>query len=117
MTDNQITPFSVKADKDEIVEDLKKLINSEKTDDFSDVDADKLTLWHVSIPLVPLTESKPIVLSKTKSATELDLADDLSDVFEEKPPKKTIHIIVQRPPQGNTDALSLTRSHQLAHCP
>ncbi|KAG0014548.1 hypothetical protein BGZ82_001722, partial [Podila clonocystis] len=30
--------------------DLKDLIKAKKTNDFSDIDADKLTLWRVSIP-------------------------------------------------------------------
>ncbi|KAF9212178.1 hypothetical protein BGZ59_007127, partial [Podila verticillata] len=85
MTD--ATPLSVEVDRTKTV------------DDFDDIAADKLTLWRVSIPVVPLNKRKPIVLTEVKSAVELDPTDDLSDVFEEKPPKKTIHIIVQRPPQ------------------
>lgn len=38
---------------------------------------------------------------------KLKATHDLSDVFKEKLPKKTIHIIVQRPPQGNADVLTL----------
>ncbi|KAG0079366.1 hypothetical protein BGZ93_003198, partial [Podila epicladia] len=60
-----------------------------------------LTLFHVSIPLAPLNERRPIVLSEIKSAAELGPTDDLSDVFaDELLGKKTIHIIVQRPLQA-----------------
>ncbi|KAF9326863.1 hypothetical protein BG006_009762, partial [Podila minutissima] len=67
-------------------------IKTEKTNDFSDIDADKLTPWRVSIPVVAVAEHKPFSLSEVDSATEFDSRDYISDVFEEKPLKKTIHI-------------------------
>ncbi|KAF9159109.1 hypothetical protein BGX20_003103, partial [Mortierella sp. AD010] len=97
--DGKATPFSVKIDRGEIVDELKKVIKTEKPIDFHDVDADQLKLFKVSIPLAPLNERKPIPLNQVDSATELDPTDDLFDVFKETPPKKTIHIIVHRPPQ------------------
>ena len=93
--------FSVEIDHIKTVDGLKKLTKNEKTPRFDDVAADELTLWRVSIPVVPATKHKPIVLTEIDSTTELDPRDDLSDVLEDKPPKKTIHIIVQRPPPGN----------------
>ncbi|KAG0027205.1 hypothetical protein BGZ81_005795 [Podila clonocystis] len=36
----------------------------------------------------------------SKEKEELDETDDVSDVLKEKPLKKTIHIIVLRPPPG-----------------
>ncbi|KAI9236737.1 MAG: hypothetical protein BYD32DRAFT_437209 [Podila humilis] len=96
------TPFSVEVDRTKTVDHLKDLIKAKKAPEFDDIAADKLTLWRVSIPVVPLNKRKPIVLTEVKSAVELDPTDDLSDVFEEKPPKKTIYIIVQRPPQVHT---------------
>ncbi|KFH63329.1 hypothetical protein MVEG_10739 [Podila verticillata NRRL 6337] len=62
MTDNRLTlfclidgeamfnAFSVKISSGDTVDDLKDLIKAKKTNDFSDLDADKLTLWRVSIP-------------------------------------------------------------------
>ncbi|OAQ29335.1 hypothetical protein K457DRAFT_155768 [Linnemannia elongata AG-77] len=94
----QSNVFSIKPTPADTVDDLKKLIKAEKTNQFSDVDADQLTLWHVSFPVVAANKHKPIVLNEFESATELDPTDDVSDVFPDKPPKKTIHIIVQRPP-------------------
>ncbi|KAF9369452.1 hypothetical protein CPC16_004499 [Podila verticillata] len=92
--------FPVKLSADDSIGDLKKLIKSEKSPEFDDIPADKLTLWHVSIPVDPANKHKPIVLNEFESATELDPTDDISDVFEETPPKKTVHIIVQRPLQA-----------------
>ncbi|KAF9092105.1 hypothetical protein BGX27_001895 [Mortierella sp. AM989] len=51
-----------------------------------------------NMPLAPLDERKPIVLNEADPAIELkDPTDDVSVVFQEQPPKKTISIIVQRP--------------------
>ncbi|KAG0008273.1 hypothetical protein BGZ81_004183, partial [Podila clonocystis] len=104
----ETTPFSVKVDRNEIVDELKKAIKTEKAPRYDDVAADDLTLWRVSIPLVPLNERKPVFLSEVDSAIELDPADDISDVFEPKltrkihEPKtpKKLDIIVKRPPQA-----------------
>ena len=113
----QSNVFYVKTEPADTVDDLKKLIQkrikADNINDFGDVDADKLTLWRVSIPVLPADKHRPIVLNKIKSATELDPTDDLSDVFEEKPPIETIHILVQRLPPGNfdLDALALQRCY------
>ncbi|KAG0313251.1 hypothetical protein BGZ99_009011, partial [Dissophora globulifera] len=107
MTDNHITllciengettPFSIDIDPTKTVDHLKDAIKIKKTPRFDDVAAYELTLWRVSIPLLPLKERKPIILTEVKSTTELDPTDDVSDEFKETPPKKTVHIIVQRP--------------------
>ncbi|KAG9064271.1 hypothetical protein KI688_003459 [Linnemannia hyalina] len=69
---------------------------------FNDLEAEDLTLWYVSIPIVPANKHRPILLNEfLESATELDPADDVSVVFPKAPPKKTIHIIVRRPPSGD----------------
>ncbi|KAF9081366.1 hypothetical protein BGX23_000966 [Mortierella sp. AD031] len=98
MTDNLLTlfylvdgdsvPFSVDIDSSKTVDHLKKLIKAEKSNNFSDVDADQLTLWHVSIPLVPKKDRKDISLGDVSSKEELDETDDLSEVFPDKLPKK-----------------------------
>ncbi|KAG9062249.1 hypothetical protein KI688_006581 [Linnemannia hyalina] len=94
-------PFSVDIDASKTVDHLKDAIKIKIPDSFKGVDAKDLTLWRVSIPLVPKKDRKDISLSDIPSKEELDETDDLSDVFPDKPPKKTIHIIVQRPPQGS----------------
>ncbi|KAG0014025.1 hypothetical protein BGZ82_001943, partial [Podila clonocystis] len=108
VVDGESTPFPVEIESTKTLGFLKELIKAKKPNDFSDVDADKLTLWKVSIPLAPLNERKPVFLNEIISVTELDPADDLSDVFEPKPPRKIhepkplkkIDVIVQRPPQA-----------------
>ncbi|KAK3838750.1 MAG: hypothetical protein JOS17DRAFT_786655 [Linnemannia elongata] len=94
----QSNVFSVKATPTDTIDDLKKLIKAEKAPRFDDVAADELTLWRVSIQVVSANKHKPILLNEIDSPTELDPTDDVSDVFPEVPPKKTIHVIVHRPP-------------------
>jgi hypothetical protein len=65
-------------------------------------------------PSVPANKHKPIVLNEVESSTELDPTDDVSEFFDKPPPKKTIHIIVQRPPLGNVDALALIRTSRMS---
>jgi hypothetical protein len=58
---------------------------------------------------LPKKDLKDISLADVplNSKEELDETDDLSDVFKETPPKKTIYTIVQRPRPGNVDLLAL----------
>ncbi|KAF9974782.1 hypothetical protein BGZ75_000699 [Mortierella antarctica] len=70
----------------------------EKTNAFSDIDADQLSLWRVAHPVIAANKHQPVLLDAIDSHTELDPTDDIIDVFEQQPPKKTVHIIVQRPP-------------------
>ncbi|KAF9940713.1 hypothetical protein BGZ65_006352 [Modicella reniformis] len=94
--------FEVKIPKTCTVSNLRDKIK-ERIPKFKDIAAHEFTLWRVSIPVVAANKHKPIVLNEIDSATELDPTDDLSDVFEGKPPKKTIHIIVQPPSATQND--------------
>ncbi|KAF9301595.1 hypothetical protein BGZ74_006506, partial [Mortierella antarctica] len=86
--------FPAKVSLDDTVGDLKKRIKAEKTNDFSDIDADKLTLWKVSMPIVAADKHMVISLDSLDSKVELLPSDDISDVYGDAPlPKKTIHII------------------------
>ncbi|KAG0248118.1 hypothetical protein BG011_000457, partial [Mortierella polycephala] len=67
--------------------------------DFSDIAADKLTLWQASIPVDPAKKYDAVSLDAIDSKLEFMPTDDLSGVFIDKPLKQTIHIIVQRPPR------------------
>ncbi|KAF9577895.1 hypothetical protein BGW38_006610, partial [Lunasporangiospora selenospora] len=81
------------------VGELKKLIKAEKSPEFDDIAADKLTLWRASIPVTVANKHKPIFLSKKiESTIELDPTDYISDVFS-KTPKKSIHVLVEPPSQ------------------
>ncbi|KAG0315044.1 hypothetical protein BGZ97_008703 [Linnemannia gamsii] len=75
--DGDFTPFSVDMDSSKTVDHLKVL--------------PKKDLKDISLADVPLN-----------SKEELDETDDLSDVFKETPPKKTIYTIVQRPRPAST---------------
>ncbi|KAI9240171.1 MAG: hypothetical protein BYD32DRAFT_459061 [Podila humilis] len=88
--------FPVKLSPDDFIGDLKKLIKVEKTNNLSDVDADKLTLWHVSIPITDDDDEVPILLNDVTrdKKKKLGPAIEISEVFEVQPPKKTIHIII-----------------------
>ncbi|KAF9580289.1 hypothetical protein BGW38_003127 [Lunasporangiospora selenospora] len=44
--------------------------------------------WHVSHPVITVNKHNPILPITIDSPTELDLADDISDVFAGAPPKK-----------------------------
>ncbi|KAG9071270.1 hypothetical protein KI688_008816 [Linnemannia hyalina] len=81
-------------------------IKTKIPDTFKGVDAKDLGLWRVSIPLVPKKDRKDISLSEVPLKEELDETDDLSDVFPDKLPKKTIHVIIQRPPSEKRGALN-----------
>ncbi|KAF9943784.1 hypothetical protein BGZ72_003406, partial [Mortierella alpina] len=89
--------FSIEIDSAKTVDGLKDAIKTKKTNAFSDVDADQLTLWRVSIPYNAANKHQPVLLSAIDFPTELDPTDDISDVFSQQPPRKTIHIVVQRP--------------------
>ena len=100
------------------VDDLRKAIKDEKAIDFSDIDADKLTLWRVSIHIPEDDDDEiPILLNNivTKDKKKLGPATRLSKVFPTELPDETIHIIVQRPPPGNVALLvSMTAPHSFA---
>ncbi|KAI7815833.1 hypothetical protein BC939DRAFT_83289 [Gamsiella multidivaricata] len=98
LVDGDKTTFSVEIDPTKSVDHLKDLVKAKQTPDFDDITAKDLTLWRVSIPIVPKSERKEILLADAASKEELDETDDIADVFTDTPPKKTIHIIVQRPP-------------------
>ncbi|KAF9114427.1 hypothetical protein BGX30_006619, partial [Mortierella sp. GBA39] len=95
--------FSVKIHSSDTVDDLKKLIKTEKVPEFDDIATDKLTLWSVSIPDDDNDDEIPILLDNVtaKDKKKLRATRELSEVFSERPPKSTIHIIVQRPPPGD----------------
>ncbi|KAG0354095.1 hypothetical protein BG005_006764, partial [Podila minutissima] len=76
--------FPVEIELTKTISHLKKLIKTAKSPEFDDIVADKL---------------KPIALNDCESPQKLEPLDSISDVFKETPPKKTIHVLVQRPPQ------------------
>ncbi|KAH7028690.1 hypothetical protein BKA57DRAFT_511482 [Linnemannia elongata] len=81
LVNGEATPFSVEVDPSKTVDHLKKAIKAEKTNVLGDVDADEFTLWHVSIPIPPPKERKPVFLLEAESPTELDPSDNIEDAF------------------------------------
>ncbi|KAF9099642.1 hypothetical protein BGX27_000549 [Mortierella sp. AM989] len=87
----------LKISTEESIGDLKEAIKKKKENDFDKVDADKLILHHVSLTINDDDEEKPITLQGQPNAKKLRATSEISEVFATTPPKKTIHIIVQRP--------------------
>ncbi|KAF9283894.1 hypothetical protein BGZ68_005044 [Mortierella alpina] len=117
--ESTLRAFPVKLLSDDSVGDLKELIKAKKEHAFSDLDADTLTLWHVSIP--DANDDYPVPFDSVPEKTKLKATIRLSRVFEIEPPEDTIHIIVQRPTPGNrffdvaSDFIKLRRSKVEAH--
>ncbi|KAK3837560.1 MAG: hypothetical protein J3R72DRAFT_195679 [Linnemannia gamsii] len=106
--ERQLPAFSVDIDQTKTVDHLKKFIKTEIPDTFNGVYAKDLILWRVSILITRDNSEIPILFNNIakEEKGKLHPADDLSDIFDEKPPKKTIHIIVQRPSQVRPPAPS-----------
>ena len=105
LVDGESTSFSVDIDTSKTVDHLKDLIKTALSPQCDDIAAKDLTLWHVSIPVDYDDDDDriPIVLDNVNNKDKKKLREtrELSEVFPAKPPKNTIHVIVQRPPQGN----------------
>ncbi|KAG0163073.1 hypothetical protein DFQ29_003427, partial [Apophysomyces sp. BC1021] len=90
--------FSVEIEPTANVDQLKKRIKIKKSPEFDDIDANKLTLWHVSIPYIPANGDNIIQIDSLDSKEQLHPISQISDIFEHMLPNRTVHIIVQRPP-------------------
>ncbi|KAK5809682.1 hypothetical protein F5H01DRAFT_415626 [Linnemannia elongata] len=91
--------FSVKLASNGTVDDLKKLIRTEKSPEFDDIAADKLTIWRVSIPDKDDDDETPIKIDNVPESEKKKLmATNKVSVFGAALPESTIHVIVQRPP-------------------
>ncbi|KAI8352188.1 hypothetical protein B0O80DRAFT_427404 [Mortierella sp. GBAus27b] len=56
--------------------DLKKLIKAKKPHDLRDVDANKLTLWHVEIPATPARQITLSLPNEESILSRLNLNED-----------------------------------------
>ena len=65
---------------------------------------DHLALWSVYIPDDD-DDDLPILLDSLPEKKRLKVATKISKVFDTELPEETIHIIVERPPPGNAEAL------------
>ncbi|KAF9081985.1 hypothetical protein BGX27_004680, partial [Mortierella sp. AM989] len=92
--DGDSSAFPVKLDSDDTIGELKKAIKEEKKPRLDDIDADKLLLYQIAIP----DEGTQVNLNNVDSPKPLLKATtEIAEVFGTAPPKKTIHVIVQRP--------------------
>ncbi|KAG9064034.1 hypothetical protein KI688_004148 [Linnemannia hyalina] len=66
-------------------------------DSLIDDDDDEISIVLDTVSILR-TDHKPTILNEVELPTELDPTDDVSDVFPKTPPKKTIHVIIRRPP-------------------
>ncbi|KAG0195634.1 hypothetical protein BGX28_000948, partial [Mortierella sp. GBA30] len=111
MTDNHLTlfclvdgeamfnAFPVSTTTTTTIGELKKVIKAEKTPEFDDLAADKLTLWRVTVAIADDNEELPILLDNLREKKKLSPATRIfSKMFTEELPEETIHIIIQRPP-------------------
>ncbi|KAF9368439.1 hypothetical protein CPC16_005346, partial [Podila verticillata] len=91
--------FSIKIFSNDTVDELKDLIKTKNPDTFNGIDAKKLTLWRVLLPITDEDDEIPILLNNvTSDKKKLSPATRLSKVFPEEIPEEMVHIIVQRPP-------------------
>jgi len=113
--------FRISISSTATVSDLKKLIKTEKPNEFSDVDADMLTLWRIFISPTNVDDDEvPVSLDTLTEKIKLRPISRLSKVFTEQPSEEAIHIIVQRPPPGklaNENLWLLTRQLMLLLLP
>ncbi|ETI33430.1 hypothetical protein F443_19887 [Phytophthora nicotianae P1569] len=96
--------FEVDIDAVQLVGDLKKMIAEDQKFDFA---ANKLQLYLAKKNGAWLSSKDPDVISmrsgvipeqvKTLMNVEVDPADDIGDVFEGAPTKKTVHVLVVVP--------------------
>ncbi|KAG0206982.1 hypothetical protein BGX31_002636, partial [Mortierella sp. GBA43] len=91
-------PTEKKQEQDRVATREKDLIKAKNTIDFSDVDANKPTLWRVSAAITD-DDEVPILLDSLDEKKKLGPATRLSKAFPEEPPEEIVHIILQRPPQ------------------
>ncbi|KAG0250491.1 hypothetical protein BG011_008312 [Mortierella polycephala] len=103
--------FSVEISSTDTIDDLKDAIKVKKTPKLDDIAADELTLWSVSIPIIDADKHKTISLDVLNSKTKEELlpSDELSEVLDNNPPKKTIHIIFTWTVDANTATLEQLR--------
>ncbi|KAF9322573.1 hypothetical protein BG006_002284, partial [Podila minutissima] len=95
--------FPVETESSKTTGDLKDLIKAKKTNNFQGVDANELTLWSVSISD---EEERTMLLDNVPERTKLKATRDISEAFTEEFPKKTIHTIVEHPPQDQSSPIS-----------
>ncbi|KAK3844547.1 MAG: hypothetical protein J3R72DRAFT_72127 [Linnemannia gamsii] len=90
--------FSVSISTAATIDELKDAIKTKKAQEFDDIDADKLTLWRVSIP--DDGDECPILVDNVPESEreKLRATTKLYKEFDTDLPEETIDILVRRPP-------------------
>lgn len=106
------TAFEVEVPAERTVFHLKDAIKTQKASEFHDIDADRLTLWKVSLSTTPtrqitLSDLKDEEKSRMKLKAVENPLKEISKAFGKRPAQKKIHVIVQHPPLGNTTHCSM----------
>ncbi|KAF9086616.1 hypothetical protein BGX27_003151, partial [Mortierella sp. AM989] len=108
--DGDSTAFSVKIEPEDTVDDLKDAIKKKQSPLFDHIRASELNLWSVDVA----DDGIPVNLINVESKTLLTKStNEISEVFGTTPPKKTIHVIVQRPLAVVLPALKRDREQEL----
>ncbi|KAG0249997.1 hypothetical protein DFQ27_009680 [Actinomortierella ambigua] len=102
LVDGETNSFPVDIEPSKTVAHLKEFIKATIPNTLNGVDAKDLNLWRVN-HVIAANKHQPVLLKSMDSASELNPMDDMADVFQAAPPKKTIHIIVQRPSPQELD--------------
>ena len=89
------TPFSVRISSSLTVDELKEMIKEKKPNDLKEIDADKLSLFKVSIPDEDDLAQK--LEDAVKASKPLRSTKKLSKLFSDEPPEETVHIAVKLP--------------------
>jgi Crinkler effector protein N-terminal domain len=88
--------FTVKIPKTENVSILKRLIKEEQSHSLNHVDASKLTVWKVSLPVD--TIAPELTVDGVKASKQLRSVEKMSSIFGEDEVEEHVHILVQAPP-------------------
>ena len=105
--------FSVEIPKSKTVSTLKDAIKVKKSHTFQHIDADILVLWKVSIAVNGnLAENFDPDIINDDPLLPVDL---LSDIFSSAPVPRQLHIVVQAPPAGELDIVSIGVRFQFSY--
>jgi Crinkler effector protein N-terminal domain len=93
--------FIVKIEEEEAVATLKEAIKAKKTQTFCNIDADSLVIWNASVSFNRALKENVEALNLVDDDS-LQPPEILSDLFPSGLEKKSVHIIVDRPPPGES---------------
>ncbi|KAG2336544.1 hypothetical protein BDR05DRAFT_1063613 [Suillus weaverae] len=98
--------FEIKIAPTESVSALQKVIKEENKQQFDRVDAKSLKLWKVDLPVDDALKRtlESLELNKMESPSPVD---EMLEVFDNAPPRKRLHIVIQGPHAVPSESLHL----------